>query len=233
MIRRVEEDPADEPPRLYRRARYVIAAIAACEFESSAAYYDPPYESPIEDAFAWHLVKHLHPAVALLKQAPAPTICGNFRLDFRATVGGRTIGFECDGPDYHDEVRDECRDALILWSGHADVIYRLRGTDLHHRMNEVLGTLGDHEPALFSERGLRNVRHLSREAIHRRVGSGMILVELAPEEGERRSFPLHIECRTRELRFLSDFDEFAWSRGGGDLDATIRAFVHGGAMDVA
>lgn len=207
--------------------------LATCDFEPPAAYYDPPYESPIEDAFAWHLVKHLDPSVALVKQAPAPTICGNFRLDFCATVKGRTIGFECDGADYHDELRDECRDALILWAGHADVIYRLHGADLHHRMNEVLGTLGDREPALFSERGLRNVKHLSSDATHRFDGSGMILVEFAPGEGERRSFPLHIECRDRELRFLNDFAEFAWSRGGGNLDSLIRQFVSHDSAEVA
>jgi hypothetical protein len=122
-----------------------------------ASYCDPPYESPIEDAFAWHLIKHLDPAVQLTKQVTAPTICGSFRLDFLAQTGTRRIGFECDGAEYHDELRDECRDAMIVWSGHADVIYRLRGADLHHRMNEVLGTLPDHEPALFRDRGRRNV----------------------------------------------------------------------------
>lgn len=166
--------------------------LATCDFQLSAAYYDPPYDSPVEHAFAWHLVEHLDPAVALTKQARAPTICGSFRLDFRAMIGERTIGFECDGAAFHDELRDECRDALILWVGHADVIYRLRGADLHHRMNEVLGTLAEHEPALFSERGRLNVKHLSRDAVHRYGGPGMILVEFAPEEDERRSFPLHI-----------------------------------------
>lgn len=180
-----------------------------------ASYYDPPYESPIEDAFAWHLVKHLDPAVHLMKQVTAPTICGSFRLDFLAEAGASRIGFECDGADYHDELRDECRDAMILWSGHADVIYRLRGANLHRRMNEVLGTLADHEPALFSDRGRRNVAHLSSEAVHRTCGSGMILVDFAPEEGERRSFPLHVQCHTPGLRFLQDFAEFAWTRGGG------------------
>lgn len=202
-------------------------------FERPRAFYDPPYESPIEDAFAWNLIKHLDPATYLVKQHPAPTICGSFRLDFVAIAGSRRIAFECDGAEFHDRLRDECRDAMILWSGHVDMVYRLKGADLHYRMNEVVGTLADLEPTLFDDRGRRNASSLSRDSIRRYVGSSMVFVHFAPEEDERNSFPLTIERRTLDSIFLQDFAEFAWSRGGGDLDRTIKAFLARNAAAIA
>lgn len=66
--------------------------------------YSPPYASPIENDFAWHIVKYLDESVSLLNQYPVETICGLFIVDFVAvTSEGRRVGFECDGKEFHLE----------------------------------------------------------------------------------------------------------------------------------
>jgi len=75
--------------------------------------YDPPYESPLEDLFAWNAVKYLGETVAFDKQVEVDTICGKFRLDFLAVSPESRVAFECDGVEYHEPRRDEWRDAMI------------------------------------------------------------------------------------------------------------------------
>src|SRR5689334_20970735 len=118
--------------------------------------FDPPYDSPIEELLAWNLDKYIHEDVKLDKQFEAPTPIATFRLDLvaRAPSGGR-VGFECDGNEYHqDAFRDEFRDALILGSKAVDVVYRMRGQDLHYHTQDCLYVAMKQDPALFSERGL-------------------------------------------------------------------------------
>lgn len=194
--------------------------------------YDPAYESPIEEAFAWHLVKHLGEAVAFEKQVEVSTTCGGFRMDFVATAAGRRIAFECDGAEYHNELRDECRDAVILWAGHVDAVYRLRGADLHYRMDDVLAALVVAESELFSARGRRNVEHLARGTTVRALGAGLFYAQRPIEEDEQISFPVRIEKHSLDSHFLRGFAEFA-SRRGGNLDAAIFAFVNRAAGEVA
>jgi hypothetical protein len=202
---------------------------AALEFEGPA--YDPPYESPIEDAFAWHIVKHLDAAATLVKQVEVETICGGFRIDFIASAGGRRIAFECDGAEYHNQLRDECRDAVILWSGFVDSIYRLRGADLHYRVDDVLVALVTAEPGLFSSRGRRNVEHLARGTTVRSFGTALF-ADRAVGDDERAVFPIRIERHSLDSHFLRDFADFA-SRRAGRLDTVISAFLNRAAGEVA
>ncbi len=117
--------------------------------------FDPPYESPIEEAFAWRARTTLRPELNFSKQSWARTVGGNFRLDFLAQdANQRKIAFECDGKDYHDHYRDTWRDALILADAQCDVIYRLRGKDLWCRTDDLMYIISKLEPQLFSERGL-------------------------------------------------------------------------------
>lgn len=78
--------------------------------------YQPPYDSPIEDAFAYYFVmKYAAEDVDLTTQVEASTICGKFRLDFVLCAReGFRAGVECDGKDFHNPSRDEWRDAMIL-----------------------------------------------------------------------------------------------------------------------
>lgn len=187
--------------------------------------YDPPYESPIEDAFAWHVVKHLDATVAFEKQVEVGTTCGGFRIDFVAASAGRRIAFECDGAEYHNELRDECRDAMILSAGHVDAVYRLAGADLHYRMEDVLAVLVVAEPQLFSSRGRRNVEHLARGTPVRPLGAGLFYAQRPVEEDEQSSFPVRIKKHALDSYFLRDFAEFA-SRRKGNVDTAITAFLN-------
>lgn len=130
------------------------------------AQYEEPYESPIEQRFAWDAWKRLRPEVALEKQVWVQTHCGNFRLDFVArTPGNRRVGIECDGKNFHDRRRDEWRDALVLSTGACDVIYRLRGKDIWARPSDVLYVLTQLERELFSDSGLTTAATLAARSV--------------------------------------------------------------------
>lgn len=126
-------------------------------------FYAPPYERPVEDEFAWHLVKYLTPVSALDYQVRVDTPCLPVWVDFVIELGGRRIGFECGEIDPQAEDADELayRDALVVGSGGVDVLYRLRGGDLLHRLHDVLFALAQWEPQLFSERGRLNLHTLA------------------------------------------------------------------------
>jgi hypothetical protein len=141
--------------------------------------YDPPYDSPIEEKFAWALAKYLRPEITVTKQKDAPTRWGNFRLDFLVTAGTRRVGVECDGVDYHDIERDAWRDAVILGKGHADVIYRFKGADIHYAVDDLMYLLRKYEPHLFTERGLINLNILGSDDAKRE----MDFMNYAADEG--------------------------------------------------
>ena len=203
--------------------------------------YEPPYDSPIEDAFAWHATKYLNQQILWTPQFEVMTICGRFRIDFVAEISGRTVGFECDGAEYHDGRRDELRDALILFdSRRLDVIYRLRGTDLHWRMHDVLYLLACFEPALFSERAMLQLPRLASGVVVsqacQRDYRGMLLGYGRGEDRPRGTIEfLHLQRRAadadpRAFRFERKFVSFALAIGGGKLDH-VAARWHEHLMD--
>jgi hypothetical protein len=100
--------------------------------------YTPPYDSPIEDVFAYHVVKYLASDTKMQPQHPISTPAGNFILDFTLERGGLPIGIECDGRPYHDAYRDEWRDALILGTGRVAAVYRFSGRILSYHINDCL-----------------------------------------------------------------------------------------------
>jgi len=110
-------------------------------------------ESPLESRFALSLIRRLHPNAHLESQVSVDTICGRFRLDFVVTRRGRMVAVECDGKDYHDEGRDEWRDAMVLGAEAVDVIYRFRGSDLTYHLNDCLFLISQWEPDLVSPAG--------------------------------------------------------------------------------
>ena len=126
--------------------------------------YSPPYESPIEQIFAWHLVKHLSEDVELTAQHRS----GEYRLDFAASgesIRG-IIAFECDGREFHDYSLDEERDREILERGEVRAIYRLRGTDISSRIHDVLALIAYWDPMLFTPRSHGTIRALrSRDVL--------------------------------------------------------------------
>ncbi len=125
-------------------------------------FYDPPYERPLEDEFAWHLIKYLRPITGLRYQVRVETPCTNAWVDFVVEHGARRIGFEIGSlDDVHDEEQEHYRDALVIGSGALDVLYRFRAADLLYRPHDALHLAAMWDASLFSERGRINLHTLA------------------------------------------------------------------------
>lgn len=197
--------------------------------------YDPPYESPIEDCFAWNIVKYLNSQVRFDKQVEAETVCGVFRIDFTASLGPLTIGFECDGEEFHGRfgsLRDEWRDAVILAGGSAQVIYRLRGKDLFRHMDDCLSCVARCDPRLFSDRGIKNLDGLVSEPTRR-----ILAVQddsSTPEHCTYVGYPeacheygIRVERRTMDSPYFRTWLDYIAAHGGGSLDTLMGAWWEG------
>ncbi|TAN29638.1 MAG: hypothetical protein EPN31_06055 [Castellaniella sp.] len=193
-------------------------------------FYDPPYDSPIEDEFAQRYVKYAADNVEMRTQVDAPTLCGRFVVDFvLSTPSGHRVGIECDGKEFHDEHRDEWRDAMIIGDGVLDDIYRVRGSDIVHNMDDVLYLLANFEPDLFDPRAQVNLRVLTRTEVldlgkerERDRWRITYLSEKGSVEGS-----LLLEARRRVIppnqrRFWSVAYHHAVSLGGGRLDDVMK-----------
>jgi len=126
-----------------------------------APTYRPPYESPIEDDFAYNAVKYLRKDVNLVPQQRIRTYCRTFRLDFLIESGKRRVAVECDGKAFHQTARDLARDTLILGSSAVDTIFRLQGSNIYYRIGDCLFLLSRYVPELFTDRGLANLETLA------------------------------------------------------------------------
>jgi hypothetical protein len=180
---------------------------AAHPLVEPSLFYDPPYERPLEDEFAWHLVKYLNPITGLRYQQKVETPCGNFWIDFVVEHGGRRIGFECGDVEAGDETEEGAfREALLLGTGAVDVLYHFRGEDLIYRLHDCLLVAARWDPALFSERGRINLDTLaSPEARLCRVGHRDTVVQISYEETEAAPAPDGVV-----IRRLSREDPAAW-----------------------
>ncbi len=114
---------------------------------------EPPYDSPIEEIFAEHCFKHLSPNVHTEKQVEVSTKHGSFRVDFGLSSANRQIVVECDGKDFHEGLRDELRDAILLGEKHFDTIYHFRGCDLVYYPYDCIWLMSVLDGDLFSQRG--------------------------------------------------------------------------------
>lgn len=123
-------------------------------------HHAPPFDSPLEEIFAYHFEKYKKTEITLYQQVQVNTICGPYWLDFAIKHNGNIIGIECDGKDYHETERDLWRDSMILGTGNVDSIYRFCGRDLNYHINNCLFLLSEAEPQLFSQRGIVNLNQL-------------------------------------------------------------------------
>lgn len=138
------------------------ARPAAGPLIEPSLFYDPPYERPVEDEFAWHLVKYLTPISALDYGVKFDTLAGPLWVTFVVEHAGKRYGFECGELDEEADERELLlRDALLVGSGALDRLYRLRGEDLLLRMHDCLYLASRWDPELFSARGHVNLRTLS------------------------------------------------------------------------
>ncbi len=146
-------------------------------------HVEPPYPGAVQDELAWHLVKYLREDAHVRSEVGVEVPAGPghgpayFTLDLAVDVpvaglpgATRRVVFEAGSPG-HGALRDHDRllrrDATVLAVGAADTVYRLRGTDLLHHMEDVLFLASQWESAadgatsLFSERGQINLRTLA------------------------------------------------------------------------
>lgn len=131
------------------------------------AYYNPPYDSPIEDEFALNILKYINPEVDFRAQEIIDTTHGRFIIDFVIKIDKcRVIGIECDGKDFHDQYHDEWRDSIILDESDVTEIIRIPGTDIVYHLEDILYIISKWNPEIFSERGLLILpRIISDEAV--------------------------------------------------------------------
>jgi hypothetical protein len=127
---------------------------------------EPPYDSPIEDFFFWHLNQYVEASVRFEREDNLATICGAYKLYLIAVLAnGRRIAFECDGQPFHESFRDAWRDALVLATKTVDSIYRFNNLFVVNKVDDLLFLLSRYEPTLFSEGGLPKLEELASSAV--------------------------------------------------------------------
>jgi hypothetical protein len=198
------------------------------------ATYGPPCDSPIKDIFALHYVKYASDTVDLLPQVEAKTLCGTFVVDFVIrNHDGYRVGIECDGKGFHNESRDEWRDAMILGEGHLDVIYRIRGSDLNYYVEDVLYLLAELEPRVFEQRAIANLKVLASPEVQGAAkGRNQDLYYFHYRNGDDTgAFRLELRRRVvpeNQRRFWQAAYNHAVSIGGGRLDDVIANYRKSG-----
>jgi very-short-patch-repair endonuclease len=109
-------------------------------------------ESPIETVMRDCLLRSLAYHIQIVDQEKVETDHVTFFLDFLLLPGH--IAIECDGKDFHDPIRDEWRDAVMLGEGRIKRMIRFRGCDIHHHPEDCIYLLSKWHPELFDERKL-------------------------------------------------------------------------------
>jgi len=194
--------------------------------------YSPPYDSPIEDAFARELIRHLDQSIDLRTQHCVETICGLFIVDFVAIASdGTVIGFECDGAEFHDEYSDEWRDAMILGAKALTRIYRLRGVDINFYLRDLLHVIAVAEPNLFNDAARGRIKagaySLAREFSAEHIFSSKIFCTANSSDDSKDTHRIEIERRSQKIEwskreFWQTYFSFACDCGGGKLDEVIK-----------
>ncbi len=218
--------PVPRPPAVYRR----VVSTKTMSLIGNQNYL-PPYESPLEESFALTLDKYLADEVRIAKQVEVQTLCGGYRLDFVASCEGHpSVAFECDGEDYHDQDRDEWRDALILDATNLQAIYRFQGSALFYHMEDCLYVLARWERHLFSDRGRTILAQLATKSASRaadRISFSGALLYYQDDDASSGLYVARIERHVIEAppgcrSFLKSILEYAKRSGLTDLDE-IRA----------
>lgn len=157
---------AADAPRAARSAGSSSSASARTPplLDEPSLFYDPPYDDPVHDAFAWHLVKYLQPGSGLRHHVEGPAVEGCAgRIDFVVEQNRWRVGFMC-GVSEAGAAHDRQWDALCIGQAAVDVLYRLRAGDIEQHLHDALLLVGKWDAALFSERGRINLNTLATPA---------------------------------------------------------------------
>jgi hypothetical protein len=196
------------------------------------SHYKPPYESEIEDIFAYNISKYLDQNTELFSQHEVETICGKYRIDFVLKNNSTDfIAIECDGKKYHDKYRDEWRDAMILGSTSIAAIYRIKGSDIFYYINDVIFIFSKINPEFFSKRGLLNLSVISSKQAKKLIvnkDDTMFLLNYL-EKDSNAIYELFIESRHKNIpkdkrQFWQTLYAYALKNNGGLLDDIISKY---------
>lgn len=137
---------------------------SAGAYHFGAPFYNPPYESAMQDDFAWHLAKYIREDATLDTATHFHTSHGSTTLDFVLNVQGQKIAFVCMGIRSKEQIaQDEACFGELLAQGKIQMLYRLRGIDLYFHIEDCLYLISQSQPHLFHERGLINLKRLASE----------------------------------------------------------------------
>ncbi|HHP7237896.1 hypothetical protein [Longibacter sp.] len=137
----------------------------------ATAFYAPPYDDDLDDAFLWNLVKYLGPvsdlhltrsgsASLFIIETPA-------RTQQHPDLGGRRrIGFLLRSDAVGEANAPSSIDADALRRLDVHEVYVLREADVTHRLPDVLFIISRWVDGLFSERGRTNLERLATGAAH-------------------------------------------------------------------
>jgi len=162
--------------------------------DEPSLFYDPPYDNPVHDAFAWHLVKYLQRGSGLRYHVAPPLVKGlDLAVDFVVEHEGRRVGFMC-GASPEGIVHDRRCDALRIGRAVVDVLYRLRADDIEQHLHDALLLASKWDADLFSERGRINLNTLATpeaRAARPRRNEAVLTVRYSAESGGTSA--LHVQ----------------------------------------
>lgn len=136
------------------------------EYKAADQPYSPtselkPFDSPIEKELYRVISKYLAVETNISNQNEFVTPNGNYRVDFLLQSGDRKVVLEANGKEFHDDGTDIYRGAFILGFSDVSSVFYIRGCDITYSLPTVLYAISQHEPLLFSERGLKSLEALS------------------------------------------------------------------------
>lgn len=192
----------------------------------SSFIYNPPYDSPIENEFAYHLEKYIDPSVIVIPQYEIKTLCGTFRPDFFLRTNTTKIVIECDGKEFHSAYRDEWRDAMILGDSDIDAIYRITGAGIVYHLMDVFYIISKLDKNIFSERGRKNIKSLvSKEIKNFEPSKNETIFYLSGEGGfEYKLIKHHKNIPKGRRQFWQSLYKYAKNKDGGNLDSLIEQY---------
>lgn len=174
-------------------------------FDINNSYDHDKIESPIEEILLNHIVKFLHEKTEIILQYPIFTISGNFRADLALKKEDKLIIIECDGEEHHTEEKDvwydEWRDTLILIQKKAQVLYRVKGTDIQNNLYKVFAIIYFFDGDLFNQEYSRRLEKLN---IDSNWYKKYYYYDYEGEDGIK--IPSRVEVKRKELE--KDFDNF-------------------------
>lgn len=189
------------------------------------------FESVLERDFAHNILKFLRRDAKLESQVEVMTMCGVFRLDFVVTYSSDfRIAFECDGKEFHNNARDEFRDAIIIGDGLVDSIYRLRGSDLTYHVEDLIYVISIWNPEIFDDRSriiLNQLKSFEVAQGEKYIKSSDTLAQvryMTDLDGNNMPHSIWIErqyrMKTNSLAktWCSELYEFAQNHGGEKVD---------------